>query len=95
MSLSDISVAELSADGVFAPCAPYFHLFEKYAAEFKIPAIFLASFAMQESTCNKDAMGRDGSNGLMQITTDKCTAGIDCKDPDYNVKTGSLPLFRN
>jgi len=65
VNIHDVSVAELSADGVFAPCAPYFHLFRSIGAELDIPPIFLASFAMQESTCNKDAVGRDSSLGLM------------------------------
>ena len=25
----------------------------------------------------------------MQITHDKCTAGINCSDPDYNIRTGA------
>ena len=28
----------------------------------------------------------------MQITKDKCAAGVDCKDPDYNVRTGAQYL---
>lgn len=53
----------------------------------------IASIAMQESTCNKDASGDNGgAHGLMQITSDKCTSGISCSDPDYNVKTGTKYL---
>lgn len=95
--------------------------FDKYAAEYDIPAILIASIAMQESTCNKDgelystyraflssqeelntvyvqilsfsASGDNGgAHGLMQITSDKCTSGISCSDPDYNVKTGTKYL---
>lgn len=35
----------------------------------------------------------NGAYGLMQITQDKCTSGIDCSDPDYNVKTGTYVSF--
>lgn len=67
--------------------------FDKYAAEYDIPAIMIASIAMQESTCNKDASGDNGgAHGLMQITSDKCTSGISCSDPDYNVKAGTKYL---
>lgn len=93
--------------------------FDKYAQEYDLPAILIASIAMQESTCNKDgewqsltedshlphanlvlmltpsitASGDNGgAHGLMQITSDKCTSGISCSDPDYNVKTGAKYL---
>ena len=48
-----------------------------------VPAIFLASFAMQESSCNPNAVGGAGEQGLMQLTKDKCTdaPGGNCKDP--------------
>jgi hypothetical protein len=38
-----------------------------------VPPIFLAAFAMQESTCRPDVVGdQGGAFGLMQITKDKC-----------------------
>lgn len=43
----------------------------------------LASFAMQESSCNPNTVGGAGEQGLMQLTKDKCGAapGGNCKDP--------------
>lgn len=53
----------------------------------------LASIALQESSCNQWASGDNGgAHGLMQITSDKCTDGIDCSDPDYNIKTAAYLL---
>lgn len=38
-----------------------------------VPPIFLAAFAMQESSCKADVKGDNGGAwGLMQITQDKC-----------------------
>lgn len=47
-----------------------------------VPPIMLASFALQESSCNANPSGGDG-HGLMQITTDKCgdAPGGNCEDP--------------
>ena len=38
----------------------------------------LASFAMQESTCNAGATGGNGEAGLMQIAPPNCEAGNKC-----------------
>jgi len=50
----------------------------------------LASFALQESSCNANPSGGDG-HGLMQITTDKCgdAPGGNCEDPDFNIMSGA------
>lgn len=82
----------MAENSVWAPCKPYVALFEKWGAATGLPPILLASFAMQESTCNKDESGDSGGAfGLMQITKDKCegrdTAG--CNDPDFNIGTGA------
>jgi hypothetical protein len=47
-----------------------------------VPPIILASFAMQESSCNPSAVGGAGEQGLMQITRDKCKGAPNgnCKD---------------
>lgn len=90
IAIHEVIVKELTSDGIFAPCAQYFSLFEKYGKLNDIPPIFLASFAMQESSCQAGARGDNGGAfGLMQITEDKCTSGIACDDPDYNVKTAA------
>ena len=67
----------------FHACAAYVPLFEKYGHEFGVPAILLASFAMQESTCNRNAVGGGGEQGIMQISKDKCHRAPDgdCKNP--------------
>lgn len=67
----------------FRACAPYVHLFEQYGGAYGIPAILLASFAMQESSCRPWIVGGAGEQGLMQITVDKCGGAPngDCKDP--------------
>jgi hypothetical protein len=42
----------------------------------------LASFALQESSCNPTAVGGAGEQGLMQLTSDKCgdSPGGNCQD---------------
>jgi membrane-bound lytic murein transglycosylase MltF len=47
-----------------------------------VPAILLASFAMQESSCNPNTVGGAGEQGLMQLTSDKCvgTPNGNCQD---------------
>jgi soluble lytic murein transglycosylase-like protein len=66
-------------------------MFEQYGAQYGIPAIMLASFAMQESSCNPNTVGGGGEQGLMQLTHDKCggAPGGDCKNPDFNIRTGA------
>jgi hypothetical protein len=77
---------------IWAPCEPFIPLFEKWGAATGLPPILLASFAMQESTCNPNESGDSGGAfGLMQITKEKCegrdTKG--CNDPDFNIMTGA------
>jgi len=78
-------------NNVFKPCAPYLSLFEKYANMHGFPPILLASFAMQESSCNPDAVGGGGEQGIMQISQDKCgdAPNGDCKNLDYNIGTAA------
>jgi len=75
----------------FKQCRPYLSLFKKYANEHGFSPMILASFAMQESSCNPDTVGGGGEQGLMQITQDKCGGAPDgnCKDPDFNIKTAA------
>ncbi|THH21333.1 hypothetical protein EW146_g181 [Bondarzewia mesenterica] len=96
VQLSDLIAADLSssvkdANSPFKACNDFVGLFEKYGAEFNVPAIMLASFAMQESSCNPQTVGGAGEQGLMQLTKDKCgqAPGGNCKDPDYNIRTGA------
>ncbi|KAF8265809.1 hypothetical protein EI94DRAFT_271524 [Lactarius quietus] len=79
-------------NAAFAPCSDnIIATFEKYGTITGIPSILLASFAMQESSCNPSAVGGAGEQGLMQITQDKCAGAPNgnCQDIDYNIKTGA------
>ncbi|KAM0755750.1 lysozyme-like protein [Meredithblackwellia eburnea MCA 4105] len=91
--LKTVSIEQaLASNSVWEPCKPYISLFEKYANANGLPPILLASFAMQESTCNPSVVGDSGGAwGLMQITTDKCNGmgGSACAEPDYNIKTAA------
>lgn len=87
LGLGDLVTESLHADGVFAPCAPYFWAFEQHGAANGIPPILLASFSMQESTCNPSATGGNGEAGLMQLASMNCAGapGGNCYDIDFNV----------
>ncbi|PLW21003.1 hypothetical protein PCANC_11267 [Puccinia coronata f. sp. avenae] len=90
--LTHSSLDQEPAKSTFAPCQKYRQKFEKYGAKYGIPPIFLAAFAMQESTCRPDVVGdQGGAFGLMQITKDKCggAPGGNCADPDYNIDMGA------
>jgi len=86
----DLSTVLAQNNSAFAPCAPYLDLFNKYSKQYGIPTILIASFAMQESTCNPSTIGGAGEQGMMQITPDKCTGAPkgNCLDPDFNIRTG-------
>lgn len=87
----DLSSALKDSSSPFQACTPYASIFEKYASQFKVPPILLASFAMQESTCNPKTIGEGGEQGMMQISQDKCAGAPngDCLDPDFNIMAGS------
>ncbi|KAK2464266.1 hypothetical protein APHAL10511_003723 [Amanita phalloides] len=94
--VQDLVVRELwgaiaEQNSVFKPCAPYVSLFEKYGDMYGIHPILLASFGMQESTCNRHAVGGGGEQGIMQISKDKChgAPGDNCQDPDFNIHTAA------
>jgi len=74
----------------FTACDAFVATFDKYAAQYDVPAILIAAIAMQESSCNPATVGGAGEQGLMQLTPDKCGGAPngDCKDPDYNIHTG-------
>lgn len=86
-----LSSALSSGSSPFKACAPYVWIFEKYGGQFNIPPIILASFAMQESSCNPATVGGGGEQGLMQITREKCGGLSDqaCRDPEFNIRTGA------
>ncbi|WWD21715.1 hypothetical protein CI109_106202 [Kwoniella shandongensis] len=72
VTVDQLIAAELSSDGVFSPCASYIDKFNQYADQFGLKGIMLASFAMQESTCNPSATGGNGEAGLMQLAHENC-----------------------
>lgn len=86
-----LSGALANPSSPFKACASFIGLFEKYGNEYGLPAIMLASFAMQESSCNPNTVGGGGEQGLMQITREKCggAPGGNCKDPEFNIRTGA------
>jgi len=96
VEMKDLVVVPLQAavdsgKGPFMVCRNYIHLFERYGQKYGIPSIMLASFAMQESSCNPNTVGGAGEQGLMQVTKDKCggAPGGNCRDPDFNIHTGA------
>lgn len=81
--VKSLSEAIQSSDSPFHACKPYVGFFNRYGDQYGVPPIFLASFAMQESSCNPNTVGGAGEQGLMQITKDKChgAPGGNCRDP--------------
>lgn len=65
----------------FGPCREHLNAFNTMSGETGIPAVLLASIAMQESTCRAYVTGPNGEIGLMQITPDKCGGVGDCFEP--------------
>ncbi|KAF6760133.1 glycoside hydrolase family 23 protein [Ephemerocybe angulata] len=86
----DLDEAKAMPNSPFKACEPFIQKFKDYAKQHNIPAILIASFAMQESSCNPNTVGGGGEQGLMQITKEKCidAPGGDCKEPDFNIRTG-------
>ncbi|CAO1632220.1 unnamed protein product [Parajaminaea phylloscopi] len=94
VKLSDlkmISSSEAAKKDVFKPCAPYKWAFDQAAEKYRIPAVLIMSFALQESTCQPSLNGNNGEVGMMQITSDKCEGrGREaCKDVGFNVGRGA------
>lgn len=96
VTVADLKVVDLSqaikVDGSpFKACSAYVDTFYKYANQYGLKPIMLASFAMQESGCNPNTVGGGGEQGMMQLTQDKCggAPGGNCKDVDYNIHTAA------
>jgi len=87
----ELSTALQNPQSPFLACSSYLSIFNKYGSLYEIPPILLASFAMQESACNPNAVGEGGEQGLMQISMDKCGQLSEqaCRDPDYNIGTAA------
>ncbi|CAK5265689.1 unnamed protein product [Mycena citricolor] len=89
--VKDLQAALESPGSPFTACKPYIAHFNTYGAQFGIPPIMLASFAMQESTCNPSTVGGGGEQGLMQLSPEKCVnpPNGNCRDPEWNIMTGA------
>ncbi|KAJ3829955.1 glycoside hydrolase family 23 protein [Lentinula raphanica] len=89
--VKDFATALQEANTPFSACSQYTDIFYEYGQQFGIPPIMIASFAMQESSCDASTVGGGGEQGLMQLTPDKCTDAPNgnCLDVDYNIKTGA------
>jgi len=87
----DLSDALKDDNSPFQACEPYMWAFEQYAGQYNVPAILVASFALQESSCNPSAVGGAGEQGLMQLTSDHCNGApsAGCQDVGFNVQTGA------
>ncbi|WVO18409.1 hypothetical protein L204_106126 [Cryptococcus depauperatus] len=96
VTVDQLITKDLSGDGIFAPCSAYIDKFNQYASQYGVKGIMLASFAMQESTCNPSATGKNGEAGLMQLTSDNCRGAPneDCYNIDFNIQRGA-ELFSN
>ena len=91
----DLETALSQPGNPFGPCQPYLEAFKQASSTHHVPAILLASIAMQESTCNPSVIGANGEQGLMQITPDKCDGGYasdGCRDPYFNINAGAKYL---
>ncbi|ODO07820.1 hypothetical protein I350_03399 [Cryptococcus amylolentus CBS 6273] len=88
VTVDQLIAVELSADGTFSACADYIDKFNTYGAQYNVKPVMLASFAMQESTCNPSVTGGNGEAGLMQLTADNCDGAPDgnCYDVDFNIE---------
>ncbi|KAF7306088.1 SLT domain-containing protein [Mycena chlorophos] len=75
----------------FQVCSKYIDYFDSAASKYGLKAIMLASFALQESSCNPNSIGGGNTQGLMQISTDKCVGapGGNCLDPEFNIDAGA------
>jgi hypothetical protein len=84
--------AAVKMDGSpYKACTDYIEIFEAAGGEFGIPPLFIAAFALQESSCNPTTMGQGGETGMMQISADKCANAPNgnCLDVWYNVRTAT------
>ncbi|CAD6582735.1 MAG: hypothetical protein TREMPRED_003374 [Tremellales sp. Tagirdzhanova-0007] len=93
--VDQLIASDLDANAAFAPCASYIDKFNQYGGQYNVHPIMLASFAMQESTCNPWATGGNGEAGLMQIAPENCGGAPSgegsqgCWDVDFNIQRGA------
>lgn len=63
-----LAEAVQSSSSPFKACSKYISYFVKYGKQFNVPDILLASFAMQESSCNPATVGGAGEQGKISPT---------------------------
>ncbi|KZV82589.1 lysozyme-like protein [Exidia glandulosa HHB12029] len=87
----DLDKALEDSKSPYHACEQYIDIFKKYGQQLNIPPIYIAAFALQESSCNAGTTGGAGEVGLMQITPDKCVdpPNGDCHEADYNIRIGA------
>ncbi|KZP34735.1 glycoside hydrolase family 23 protein [Athelia psychrophila] len=85
----DLATALQDPNSPFKTCSAYLGAFEQFGNQFGVPPILLASFALQESSCNPNTIGGAGEQGIMQITKEKCAGATNCLDPWFNIMTGA------
>ncbi|RSH84341.1 uncharacterized protein EHS24_005861 [Apiotrichum porosum] len=90
LTFDQIKYQDLAADGIYAPCAPYFDKFYAASGKYNIPPIMIAAIAMQESTCQPELTGGGGEAGMMQLLGSNCDGAPngDCYDVDFNIDRG-------
>jgi len=114
MVYMDLDEALKDPNSPYIACSQYVSLFKSIAANTTVngvplPAIMLAAFASQESSCNPNESGGGGEVGMFQLSEDKCPGGKSssaCFDVTYNTQTaanyiagqimaanGSIPLM--
>ncbi|KAG9011747.1 hypothetical protein FRB94_007737 [Tulasnella sp. JGI-2019a] len=88
LSYMDFSSALKNDKSPFAACRKYVDAFERVAKSHGLPAIMLASFAMQESTCNPKATGKGGEVGMFQLAPANCkgVSRTQCYDAETNMR---------
>ncbi|WVQ75836.1 hypothetical protein IAR50_005469 [Cryptococcus sp. DSM 104548] len=91
VTVDQLIAVELSADGIFSSCADYIDKFNTYGAQYNVKPVMLASFAMQESTCDPTVTGGNGEAGLMQLASENCDGAPNgnCYDVDFNIERGA------
>jgi len=80
------------ADTTFKNCKPYISLFKSAAKTYNLDPIMIASFAMEESSCDPSSSGDAGAAfGLMQLVGANCDGAPNgnCADNVFNVNQGA------
>jgi len=89
----DLDTALQNSSSPFQNCQPYLQTFKDVAGNTTVNGvalqpILLASFAMQESSCNPKEQGGGGEVGMFQLSEDKCPGGK-ASDACYDAKNNT------